>query len=51
VDLKFRLTGKDFNGLELRTGFLAVSDVKRYIDLTPFADRGSDILASSKMAA
>jgi len=48
VDLKFRLTGKDFNGLELRTGFLAVSDVKRYIDLTPFADRGSDILALLK---
>lgn len=48
VDLKFTVTGKDFNGLELRTGFLAVSDVKKYIDLTPFADRGSDIIALLK---
>jgi hypothetical protein len=48
VDLKFAVTGKDLSRLELRTGFLAVSDVKKYIDLTPFADRGSEILALLK---
>jgi hypothetical protein len=48
VDLKFTVTGKDLARLELRTGFVAVSDVKQYIDLSPFADRGSEILALLK---
>ena len=45
VDLKFSVVGKVLETVELRTGFVAVSDVKEYIDLVPLAKRGADVLA------